>query len=178
MIKYKEFSPICLTPDIPYDAQDWRNDYVVRKWCRQHTLIDKYQQNEWIEDQSEDQTTKMFGIHNGQRHVGVCGLTSINLINRNAEFSLYIAPSHRGKKYGKIALSTLLKHGFEDWGLNRIWGETYENNPALKTFLELGFKEEGRLRMSYFREGRFIDSILVGLLAHEFKKGHGWISIV
>jgi len=161
---------IVLTANIPEQAREWRNDHRVWQWCRQYTLIDKLSHERWLEKISSDPTIKMFGISSlpGKIDVGVCGFTSICLLNRKAEFSLYIVPEFQGKGYGKDALWTLLTHGFNDWGFNRIYGETYSDNDAFKMFLGLRMKVEGTMRGSYMRGGKMIDSIIVSMLKPEF----------
>ena len=165
---------IVLSNTIPEKSLQWRNDYSIWKWCRQYTLIDQLSHEKWLQKISNDPSIKMFGIRVQTekeslfKEVGVCGLTSINLINRNAEFSLYVAPEYQGQGIGKHALCCLLSHGFDFFGLQRIWGESYQGNPAMKMFLSLGMKEEGVLRNSYFREGHYIDSHIVSILRDEY----------
>ena len=123
----------------------------------------------WLANIEVDKSIKMFGIYKeGEQAVGVCGLTSINHINRTAEFSLYIAPEHQQQGYGKEALETLLAHGFWAFNLNRIWGETFDENPAAEMFINLGMLPEGVLRESYYRDGKYIDSTIYSILAKEF----------
>lgn len=149
----------------------WRNDYRVWKWCRQNDLISEDDQGEWFSKQREDKKIRMYEILNDAGEaIGVCGLTDIDLINRRAEFSLYLAPDWQGAGYGTRALRTLLSHGFNNLGLNLIWGETFEENPALEIFKKLGMKIDGTRREFYFREGRFIDAHLVSITAEEWGK--------
>ena len=172
MIIYNEYKPIRLDADLPSSARSWRNSPAIRKWCRQFTLIDEYQQAHWLESQASNPTVKMFGIAAESRYIGVCGFTDIDMVNRNAEFSLYIEPASQRKGYGRKALLTLFRHGFDDWGFKRIWGETFDNNPALKVFLDVGMKKEGCFRSAYFRRGKWIDSHIVGLLDNEWQLKH------
>jgi RimJ/RimL family protein N-acetyltransferase len=169
MIKYRFSGPIRLYPDIPEGAREWRNDYDIRRWCRQNSMISRAEHEDWLRRQHEDPSIKMFGISNGVKSVGVCGFTSIDRLNRSAEFSLYISMNHKGEGYGINALRTLCAHGFRDWGFHRIWGEVFDGNPALKTFLDAGFHQEGVLRQAYFREGKFIDAHRIAVLAEEWK---------
>lgn len=155
---------VTLTEDIPRDAFTWRNMALVFKWCRQYTLVDEISHRRWLEAITTDPKIKMYGITADKEVVGVCGLTSIDRVNQNAEFSLYIAPNWQRRGYGKKALYTLVKHGFEDHNLHRIWGETFDGNPAAGMFEGLGFTKEGTLRESYFRSGRFIDSHIYAIL--------------
>ena len=155
------------------DLKNHRNNIAIRRWCRQYGLITDYDQEKWYEKIHEDQTIAMYlpSITSDSINycaVGVCGLTSIDRVNQNAEFSLYIFPKFQGNGYAKSSLKTLLHHGFYDHNLNRIWGETYDGNPALALFHKLGMVTEGTLRQAYFREGKFIDCHVISMLRDNF----------
>lgn len=100
--------------------------------------------------------------------VGVAGLTSLDSLNQTAEFSLYIAPEYQQRGYGKAALKELVKVGFEDWNLYRIWGETFDGNPAAKMFESIGFRKEGTLRGTYYKEGRHINSHIYSITRPDY----------
>jgi RimJ/RimL family protein N-acetyltransferase len=138
----------------------WRNDECIRKWCRQRSLIDEAQQQNWYKSQSANPTINMFeiGEKSNPYGVGVCGLTSIDLANSHAEFSIYIGPDYQGKGFGKMALKTLLSYGFIDLGLNMIWGETIGDNPAAKTFKNVGMENTGHRPDFYLQDGVRVDS--------------------
>lgn len=152
----------------------WRNDRRIWAWCRQNTLISDMQQQRWIEAQDLDPTIKMFAIRpGGGGLVGVCGLTDIDHINQRAEFSLYIGPEYQRKGYAKRALSELLSHGFFDLNLNVIWGETFDQNPAIRLFESLGMVKDGTRRDHYFKGGKFIDCHLYSLRRSEWNPSDG-----
>ena len=154
-------------------ARLWRNEPKIRKWCRQQDLISDQAQAEWYERQEKDPSVRMYGIadsDNLNAPAGVCGLTSIDWINRRAEFSLYIAPMSQGAGLGKKALQTLLSHGFENLGLHQIWGESFDKNPAMKTFDALGFSRDGVRPQFYFRDGKFVDAHLFSMLASDWRE--------
>lgn len=146
----------------------WRNCPVIYKWCRQWEPIADVTHASWFKRQSEDPSTKMYGVFTGPDLIGVSGLTSIDHINDRAEFSLYISPENHKAGYGKAALKTLVRHGFDNMGLNSIWGECFDGNPASKMFESVGFKKDGIRREFYFREGRFVDAHLYSLLRSQW----------
>lgn len=155
----------------------WRNDYRIWQWCRQNDFITDVEQQRWFEAQNKDSSIKMYKIlvqlnkKDAEPQlipIGACGLTSIDLTHRRAEFSLYVAPAYQGNAFGNQALGVLLTHGFKNLGLNSIWGEVFDGNPALDKFLELGFKKEGLRRDFYFRDGKFIDAHLISIKATEW----------
>lgn len=159
---------VTLTGEIPKQALSWRNDPNIYKWCRQETILNPWEHDTWLERIKTDKSIKMFGILADRGYVGVCGLTSIDRHNQKAEFSLYIEPKTQGLGYGSSALSELLSIGFNDMNMNRIWGETFPSNPALKMFKSLGMREEGVIRHAYWKGGGFIDSVIVSILRTEW----------
>ena len=150
----------------------WRNDYQIWRWCRQSDFISDVEQSAWFERQAEDPTIKMYKVvreHAGQSiTVGVCGFTSINMLSRHAEFSLYIAPEFQGKRYGLTALGLLLMHGFSNLGFNMIWGEVIAGNPALNMFAAVGFKGDGLRRQFYWKDGAVHDAHLISMTVREY----------
>lgn len=155
---------------------NWRNDPEIMKWCRQTLPISQSDQEEWFNYQFNDPSVEMFTIFEVRQIrnqecvtlVGVCGLTSINLLHRRAEFSLYIGTEYQGKGYGSKALRKLFEVGFNQLNLNNIWGETFAGNPAIKMFERIGMKYDGTRRNFYFKNGEYIDAHLYSINQDEF----------
>jgi RimJ/RimL family protein N-acetyltransferase len=147
-----------------------RNHPDIRKWCRQYDVISMRDHIKWYESLDGRKDVSMYELVNySGTFVGVCGLTSIDRVNSRAEFSLYIKPDQQRKGYAKAGIKTLFSHGFLSHNLNVIWGETFEGNPALKMFLDLGMALEGTRHEFYYRDGHYIDCSLVSLSKREFK---------
>lgn len=164
---------------VPLERKDldklrgWRNDWRVMAWTRQYDFLNEVEHQAWFERQATDPSMRMYGVElrvETQRVlVGVAGLTSIDKHNRRAEFSLYVAPEYQHRGYGRQALRLLFAHGFDNLGLNVIWGECFDKNPALRMFEALGMKREGTRQQFYFRDGRFIDAHLISLTSEQWK---------
>lgn len=158
--------------------RDFRNNPEIWKWCRQNDLISDQDQATWCKSQASDKSIKMYGIWHptaidmafGQAGslFGACGLTSIDMVNRRAEFSCYIGNEYQKKGFAKAALKTLFSYGFKELNLHQIWGETFHGNHALDLFKKLGMKEDGLRRDFYFKGGKYLDCHLVSMLDHEF----------
>jgi len=151
---------------------NWRNHPAINSFTRQNGVIGQVDMERWRHRIAKDPSIEMFGIlatDKKNENIGTCGLTSISYIHGTAEFSLLINPELQGRGYGTDSLKALLQYGFENMRLNCIWGETFETNPALKMFKKIGMTEEGRLRQRYFKAGKYLDSIIVSILASEFK---------
>ncbi len=146
-----------------------RNDPRISRWCRQSDLISELDQEGWYEKQNDDAAISMYVIAGpSDTPVGVCGLTSIDLVSRRAEFSLYIDPEKQGSGFGKMALSMLLDKAFKDLNLNLVWGETFDENPALAIFEKLGFTKDGYRRDFYFKDGKYLGATLISITAAEW----------
>lgn len=134
-----------------------------------------FRQNQWKENLIADKTVQMYSIFDSNdQGIGACGFTGIDLVNRKAEFSLYIAPCFQGKGQGKKALKLLISHGFNVYGFEHIWGESFVHNPATQMFIDIGFRREGIRRNFYFREGAFIDAHLFSILRAEWKNSESF----
>ena len=146
----------------------WRNTKSIWRWCRQVTLITEADHRYWFEHIAFNGKNRMYTIKSGSgKLVGVCGLTDIDTTARRAEFSLYIGPEHQRCGHAENGLKTLIKHGFDDLGLNLIFGETMSGNPALRLFKKLGMKIEGVRRDFYWKEGGFTDATLISIKRDE-----------
>lgn len=158
-----------INPDDSALLLKWRNDPSIWRTCRQYTSLEYGSHREWFEGLAKRPDVKMWGIYQGQKILGVCGITSIDRQNRRAEFSLYVGPKEQGNGYGEAALKTLLCHAFYHWGLHTVWGETYNFNPAARMFERVGMTKDGVHREAYFREGVFVDAILYSMTETEWK---------
>lgn len=114
----------------------------------------------------------MYEVWHDDGLYGVAGLTSIDWVNRRAEFSLYINPDCQSKGFGEAALRHLLKHGFEVLNLNLIWGESFDGNPAMRLFSRVGMRPMGVRRQFYFRDGKYLDAYLWDITKAEFEGKH------
>lgn len=150
----------------------WRNDYAVWRWTRQNDMLNESEHEAWFARQAADLSVRMYGVRvqmGGRTElVGVSGLTSIDYRNSRAEFSLYIAPQYQRQGYGRQALALLLAHGFANLGINLIWGETIDGNPASKIFEKLGMVKEGTRRAFYWKDNRFVDAHLYSIKRDEW----------
>jgi UDP-4-amino-4,6-dideoxy-N-acetyl-beta-L-altrosamine N-acetyltransferase len=157
--------------------QSWRNNPELRQFFREYRDLSMENQKQWFQKIQNDKTQTVFSIViKGQnRLIGCCGLHNISWTNRVGEFGIYIdtAKDVRGFGYGFDALNTLLNYGFNELNLNRIWGEVYSNNAAIKLYEKMGFQYEGLLRQTYFYDGQYFDSKIVGMLAYEFRENLG-----
>jgi RimJ/RimL family protein N-acetyltransferase len=54
--------------------------------------------------------------------------------------------------------------------MNRVWLHVYEyNERGLRAYERVGFKREGVLRQHRYHEGRYWDTIVMGILREEWE---------
>ena len=76
----------------------------------------------------------------------------------------------RHKGYAREAKIILLRYAFFELRLHKFEVKCLEiNEDIIKHQLELGCKEEGRLRESVYTNGRYYDWILFGMTKDEFE---------
>lgn len=153
------------------DLRLQRNKPEIRRWCRQVGLIEEAEQEAWADRLGKDPSIRMFAICDVldlPTVVGICGLTSILPVHNSAEFSIYIFTDCQRKGYARAALKTLIRHGFLELNLNRIWGETFEGNPGARLYEQLGFVKEGDLRETYYKDGKYINSSIWSILRKDY----------
>ncbi|MFI7413128.1 GNAT family N-acetyltransferase [Streptomyces sp. NPDC049627] len=103
--------------------------------------------------------------------IGAATLWGIDNHNRSAHVGLGLLPSSRGKGYGTDVVGVLCHYGFVVRGLQRLQVETLSDNAAMLRSAERnGFVREGVLRSSAWVMGEFLDEVLLGLLADEWKR--------
>lgn len=80
-----------------------------------------------------------------------------------ADLGMFIHEAHQGQGVG-TALMTALVDAADKWlGFVRLELEVYpDNERAVKLYEKFGFQVEGCKRMNVFRDGRYVDSLVMG----------------
>ena len=126
----------------------------------------------WFDSITSRSDLAIFGIRSKSDDVlvGTCQLHSISEIHRSAELQIRIGASGaRGKGFGKDACTLLLRHGFNDLNLHRIYLHVLATNiAAMALYKSLGLTLEGKLRDAVFIDGLWTDIVLMGMLRREY----------
>jgi RimJ/RimL family protein N-acetyltransferase len=97
--------------------------------------------------------------------IGCVGLRDIDPEHLQAELGFWIGREWWGKGYAREAAAGVLRFGFEDLGLNRIYAHHMVRNPAAgRVLLHIGMQREGLLRERVRKWGVFEDVIIYGML--------------
>ncbi len=102
--------------------------------------------------------------------IGKISLYLFSKRNRRAETGYILNRKHWGNGLMSEALSAVLDYAFTDLGLHRIEADVDPDHAASLALLEkFGFVEEGRFRDRWHVHGEWHDSIMLGLLAPDFR---------
>lgn len=101
---------------------------------------------------------------------GVCSLQSIDWVVRSAELARTIGvKKYRGYGYGTKMVKILLDYAFDSLNINRVWaGNDIDNIAAIKSLEKCGFKREGVLRETVYRNGKYHDSVISSVLRRDY----------
>lgn len=155
--------------------RDWRNVAAFRKNFREIRELNLVNQENWFTKINGSANDFMFMVVRleDDKPLGACGLLYVNWIIRSADFSFYIGHEEKyidDDGYAQEACELLLRYGFHELNLHKIWMELYEfDHKKLKFFLEkFPFKVDGILRDNCFAHGKYWSSKVISLLSDEY----------
>jgi RimJ/RimL family protein N-acetyltransferase len=98
--------------------------------------------------------------------LGGCGLQEFQLgKSHRAEIGYWLAKPFWGRGIMTAVVRRLCAFAFEELGLIRLVAHVFADNAASARVLEkCGFEQEGYLRWHYFKDNRYLDARLFGLL--------------
>ncbi|KAG5642148.1 hypothetical protein DXG03_003552 [Asterophora parasitica] len=101
--------------------------------------------------------------------IGAASLAVGSVKNRDVNLGIGLIPDVWNKGYGAEATRFLVDYAFKDLGVHRVSLGVLENNQgAFEMYKKVGFVEEGRRRQANWLDGKWHDSILMGIVADEW----------
>jgi RimJ/RimL family protein N-acetyltransferase len=155
-------------------AQSYINDPEVKRFLTPGIPfpVTLDEEEKWVSSQSAFKNEYNFAIENleDQRYIGGCGINSLDWKNSVATVGIFIGDkSLWGRGYGTDAMKVLVKFIFEQMNINKIKLNVYSfNERAIKSYEKCGFKKEGQLREEIFRDGKYFDEYVMGILRKEY----------
>ncbi len=161
--------------DIPRFVR-WLNDPEVTQFLMISSPLSTAMEEKWFDNQLQ------IPVHSGQVlaievfeteewvHIGTTGIHNVDPVHRTGEFGIFIGEkTYWNRGFGRETTRLLLRHGFEHLNLNRIYLLVYENNlRAMKAYEAAGFTREGVLRQAVYKNGRYLDLIVMSILQSEW----------
>lgn len=128
----------------------------------------------FIKQQKIKKNTKLnLGIedNNTKKIIGGIGLDKIDYKNKSAVLGYWLGKKYWGKKIMSEASKLILNHAFKELKLQRIQATVmHPNIVSMKVLEKNGFKHEGILRKKIFKNNKWMDIHIFGLLKNEWKK--------
>jgi RimJ/RimL family protein N-acetyltransferase len=123
-------------------------------------------------DREEQPLAIEIQLGEGWALIGNCGMFNLDWRNRSAELGIFIGDkAYWDKGYGTEVMRLLLRIGFMTLNLHRIYLRVYDNNlRAVHVYEKIGFVHEGRQRQAEFRDGRYLDLLLMSILRPEWNE--------
>lgn len=157
--------------DLPLFVQ-WLADPELTRWLERlekaPTLEEEY---DWWHDRRSDPDGILWAIETRDSHL--VGTTELRLAPRaeRAEFGIAIHDKTQwGKGLGTEATRLVVDYAFEELDLNRIELTTDEENArAIRCYERVGFIREGLLRRHRLVDGRFSDTVVMGILREDWR---------
>lgn len=152
---------------------DLHNDPVVLWNVTDPSPITMASHRKWWNDLSpEKDVRKIFVCGHDIPHerIGFCKFIAIDRSNHNCLLGADIVKEYRGKGLAKPMWTLMLDYAFGELGLHRV-GLTVAvyNEIGQKVYRGLGFREEGRLVQSLYRDGEYHDQFYMYLLKEDWR---------
>ena len=149
----------------------WMNDMETKQYLLVILPVDWATEEKWFEKEKKPgEITLAIETKKGE-YIGNIGLHNIDLIFRHGEIGIVIGEkAYREKGLGTQAVRLLVDYAFSQMNLHRIeYRAIADNERSIKTAKRIGFKEEGRRRETVYRNGRYKDDVILGLLHKEWE---------
>lgn len=104
-----------------------------------------------------------------KRVIGFCGLKLKEVNAQEAELSYAMNRDYWGQGYMSEATSAMVNFAFRDLTVHRVFGGCCpENVGSARVMEKVGLKQEGYLRENSYFKGRWWDTLIFGILEHEW----------
>jgi len=155
----------------------WFNDPEVIQYLQFYLPLMELQEEKWLEQKSFSENDVVFLIEaimedGSLKPIGTCGLHEIEWKNRKATAGIAIGDKDFWNKgLGTEAARLIIEYAFNQLNLHRIGTSVYDfNERSIAMQKKVGFQVEGRHRQAIFKNGRYVDEIVLGILREEWNK--------
>lgn len=163
---------VYLTPlsykELSGNYMNWFNNKDVCKY-NSHGNVEYTYDNaiNFINSLANDDSKKVYAVYtkSEKMHIGNISLQNIDRKNSNAEVALIFGEMQFWNKgFATESLIVLIEKA-ENFGLHRLYFGTHIENTAMQKLGEkVGFLKEGILKDAQFKNGKFNDIVIYGLI--------------
>ena len=103
--------------------------------------------------------------------IGSCGIRMKSADANAADIGFELDPLHWGQGFAIEAAAAILKFGFAELQLHRIWAWcNAENQGSIHVLERLGMRREGRFRENEYFKDRWWDTLIYAILDREWEE--------
>ena len=156
------------------EVMEWINNQEVRQYLSIIYPISRTQEVDFLQKLCNPTPDNIvLAIETKDKlYLGGVGLHKIDMVNRHSELGIAIGKKeYWGKGYGTDSMMTILDYAFNQLNLHKVYLRVYSNNPrAIRCYEKCGFRKEGVQREHRYRNNKYYDDVLMGILKKEFLK--------
>lgn len=153
---------------------EWINDPEIQNTLNYDYPTSVSRTKAWFNKIVLDNSRREFSIFTieNNEYIGFCGLFDIKMPVMKAELHCVIGnKSYQHGGYGTETYKLLTDYGFQELGLNRIYGYQLLHNYAAHRVVEkLGWTREGLLRCDLYSHGIIKDRYIVSITRKDWEK--------
>ena len=103
--------------------------------------------------------------------IGNCGIRKDDPESRVGDIGYEFSPGYWGQGYATEAAREIVRFGFEELKLHRVWASCVaENVGSWRVMEKVGMRREGHLRENEFYKDRWWDTLMYGILEDEWRQ--------
>lgn len=162
--------------DLPY-MRKWVNNpeitqYLSHIFLYPHTISATESFLNSIIDGSSGIKGFIIAHKENEEYIGQIDLINIDWVNRIGTLGIVIGNTEKlSKGYGTEAIKLIQEFAFNRLNLHKLDLEVRAyNDRAIKCYKKCGFVEEGRFRENYFIDGKYTDTLFMGILKSEWEQ--------
>lgn len=149
----------------------WINEPDQVHWNAAYHPVSETDHRAWFDSIRQRPDVAIFAIRttSDDRLIGTCQLKGVDPVHRSAELQIRIGEvDERGRGHGTDAVRQLVRFGFRDLNLNRVYLNVFAHNAAaIRAYEKVGFRREGMLREAAHIDGQYVDVVVMGILRSE-----------
>jgi UDP-4-amino-4,6-dideoxy-N-acetyl-beta-L-altrosamine N-acetyltransferase len=148
----------------------WRNLPEVAAYMYTDHRISDPEHARWFAGAMNDETKRYWIIELDGEPVGLANLYDISTLQRRAYWAFYLADDRvRGKGVGSATERFVMRHVFEELGLDKLCCEVLATNEGVvKMHQRYGFVVDGVLRRHVIKAGERVDVVTMSLLRDDW----------
>ena len=167
-------SPICMEDAETYVT--WFSDKNISRNLHGASKVATIESEKaWIANVLEEQKYNFaIVLKENNELIGNCGFGDLNFIDGEASIGIFLGEEKaRNQGYGAEVLHLLLEYGFQILRLHSIFLTVYDfNEPAIRCYEKVGFKECGRRHECYYYNGTYHDRIMMEIIDRDWRENH------